>query len=376
MIDWLTELVAISSVSSTLPGLDEPNRPLVYYLAERLSSVGCQVEVIDVPGKPGKVNLVATLGAGPGGLVLAGHTDTVPCEPALWRGDPWRAELRDGRIYGLGTCDMKGFLALVLALLPELAGARLHAPLVVVATADEESTMAGARALAAAGAFSGRRVLIGEPTGLRPVRAHKGVMMERIRLLGQSGHSSNPSLGRNALEGMHAVIGSLLAWRDELAAGPMDSRFGVPSTTLNLGRIAGGDNPNRICGHCELDIDLRPLPGQPLAALRGELRRRVVASVEGRGLVAECAELFAGVDALDTPASSALVRAAEEATGCPAGAVDFATEAPLFSATGNEVLVMGPGDVARAHQPDEYLELEALQPMLGYLRVLVRRFCL
>lgn len=235
--------------------------------------------------------------------------------------------------------------------------------------------MAGARALAAAGRPLGRRAVIGEPTDLKPVRMHKGILMEAIRVEGRSGHSSNPALGANALEGMHQVIGELLRWRAELQRRHRNPLFEVEVPTLNLGHIHGGDNPNRICADCELHIDLRPLPGMTLADLRGELHERLRRSLPEGGLNVSFSPLFEGIEAMETPAAAAIVRATEELTGAAAGAVSFGTEGPYFNALGMETVIMGPGSVACAHQPDEFLALATLQPTVELLRGLIARFC-
>ena len=235
--------------------------------------------------------------------------------------------------------------------------------------------MSGARALAAAGQPLGRHAVIGEPTDLKPVRMHKGILMEAIRLEGRSGHSSNPALGVNALEGMHRVIGELLRWRAELQARYRNPLFEVDVPTMNLGHIHGGDNPNRICADCELHIDIRPLPGMTLAELRGALRERLERLLADDALKLSFKPLFSGIEALETPAAAAIVRAAEDLTGAPAGAVGFGTEGPYLNALGMETVILGPGSVACAHQPDEFLPLATLQPTLALLRGLIERFC-
>jgi acetylornithine deacetylase len=174
---------------------------------------------------------------------------------------------------------------------------------------------------------------------------------------------------------MQRVLVALLEWRAELQRAHFDPAFDIPTPTLNLGRIHGGDNPNRICGNCELDIDLRPLPGMSLTSLRAELHDRARHAVAGSGCSVSFEVLFGGIEAMSTPADSPLVRAAEELTGTMAEAVAFATEAPFFAQLGTDVLILGPGSIAQAHQPDEYLELARLQPMLEVLRRLIRQFC-
>jgi acetylornithine deacetylase len=372
----LQRLIAEPSVSSVSPEWDQPNVRVVDLLQEWLHELGFRTEKLAIPGCPGKFNLVATLGRGPGGLVLSGHTDTVPCDPSRWSSDPFELTERDDRLYGLGTCDMKGFFAVVLEAIRELDARRLQRPLVVLATADEESTMCGARALLQAQRRLGRHAVIGEPTGLKPVRMHKGIAMEAIRVVGQAGHSSDPSLGRNALEGMVRVLNEILAWREALQARHRNPSFEVEVPTVNLGHIHGGDNPNRICGQCELHIDVRPLPGMDLDELREELQQRLRRVLENSGLTLEMRPLFSGVPAMETPAGAQIVQAAERLTGHPAQAAAYATEGPLLNALGMETVILGPGSIEQAHQPNEFLALEQARAGIRIVRELVTRFCL
>lgn len=196
----IRELIGTPSVSSVSADWDMPNAPVIASLAARLEHAGWSVEIQDLPGKPGKQNLIATLGKGEGGFILAGHTDTVPCNEQLWASDPFSLSERDGRLYGLGTADMKSFLAMAMAACEDLDPKLLKQPIILLATADEESSMAGARALLAAGKPKARYAVIGEPTNLQPIRMHKGIFMESIKVQGRSGHSSDPGLGANALE--------------------------------------------------------------------------------------------------------------------------------------------------------------------------------
>lgn len=368
------ELIALPSVSCTQPALDLPNRPLIERLAGWLGDLGFACEIQDIA--PGKANLLATYGSGPGGLVLAGHSDTVPFDAALWQSDPLRLSERDNRWYGLGVCDMKGFFPLVIEAVRPLLDRPFRQPLLVLATCDEESSMSGARALAAAGRPLGRAAVIGEPTGLRPIRLHKGVMMERIDIVGQSGHSSDPSLGRSALEAMHAAIGELLALRGQWQAEFRNPLFNVPQPTLNLGCIHGGDNPNRICGRCALEFDLRPLPGMDPEQLRAAIRSKLQPLAEQRGVRIDYGPIFPGVPPFEQAADSELVRLAERLTGQAAEAVAFGTEAPYLQQAGCETIVLGPGDIACAHQPDEYLDLARIAPTVELLRQLIGHYCL
>lgn len=371
----IAALVSIPSISSFSPDWDMSNRPVIEHLARRFEQRGFRIAIQELPGPAGKANLLATLGSGEGGLVLSGHSDTVPYDEGRWSSDPFAVTERSGRLHGLGTTDMKSFFALVLAATEGLQASMLRAPLVVLATADEETSMAGAKALAVGAELGPRHAVIGEPTDLRPVRMHKGILMERIRVEGRSGHSGDPGQGHSALEGMHTVIRELLAWRDELQR-QTNEAFPVPVATLNLGRIAGGDNPNRICGSCELDVDLRLLPGMSIGDMRRALRFRIANALAGSPLTGSFEVLFDGIEPLETPADAELVRLAEALTGSPAEAVVYGTEGPFLRALGMDVIILGPGSIDQAHQPDEFLRVAGLTRGVEVLRSLIRRFCI
>ncbi|MBD9426309.1 acetylornithine deacetylase [Pseudomonas sp. PDM15] len=372
--DQFAALIAAPSVSCTQPHWDQSNRAVIDLLAGWLSDLGFSCEIQDVA--PGKANLLATLGNGPGGLVLAGHSDTVPFDAALWQSDPLKLTAQGNRWVGLGVCDMKGFFPLVIEAVRGLLDQPFRQPLLVLATCDEESSMAGARALAEAGRPLGRAAVIGEPTGLKPIRLHKGVMMERIDILGQSGHSSDPSLGHSALEAMHDAIGALRELRSQWQREFNNPQFGVPQPTLNLGCIHGGDNPNRICGQCSLEFDLRPLPGMDPEQLRAAIRGKLRPLAERHQVKIDYAPLFANVPPFEQSADSELVRLAEKLTGHAAQSVAFGTEAPYLQQLGCETIVLGPGDIACAHQPGEFLELSRIEPTVSLLRQLIQHYCL
>jgi acetylornithine deacetylase len=375
-IEMIEQLVAIPSVSSLNPELDMPNHEVIQLLAEWLQPLGFQVEVVQLTHNPDKYNLIATAGKGEEGLVLSGHTDTVPFDEGRWSQDPFKLTRLDGKLFGLEVSDMKGFFALVIEAVRDLDLTTLNQPLTILATADEESTMSGAKALVEENRRLGRHALIGEPTGLKPIRMHKGIAMETIRLLGKSGHSSDPSFGINALEGMHLVIGEILQWREELQHNHRNPMFKVEVPTLNLGSIHGGDSPNRICAQCELQIDLRPLPGMDLDKLRGELSSRLHNLLRNSELRLEMEHGFDGTPAMETPEQAAIIQAAEELTGEKSISVSFGTEGPYLQQLGMDTVILGPGDIDQAHQPDEYLSEDRIKPMIGVLHGMIKRFCL
>ncbi|MEE9342002.1 MAG: acetylornithine deacetylase [Gammaproteobacteria bacterium] len=373
--EQISRLISQPSVSSVNPLFDQGNAKVTDLLASWLAELGFEIEIQTLPGQPDKSNLIATLGKGPGGLVLAGHTDTVPFDEGRWKHDPFKLTEADQRFYGLGTSDMKAFLAIAIEAARSFTAKQLTAPLMILATADEESSMGGAKLLVESQRPQADYAVIGEPTGMRPIRMHKGIMMESIRLIGQSGHSSDPSLGNNALEAMHRVITDLMTWRRELQSDYHNPLFSVPTPTMNFGHIHGGDNPNRICADCELQIDLRPLPGMDIVELRQILHARLQGLFQDSPITLDFQPLFEGTPAMETSATSPIVQATEKLTGYAAGAVAFGTEGPYFNQMGMNTVIMGPGDIDQAHQPDEFLALDRIQPTVEILKKLINHFC-
>jgi acetylornithine deacetylase len=376
LLAQLDRVVNLASISSANPSIDTSNKPVIDYLASQFESLGFSCEIIPTDSTGNKFNLLASMGSGPGGLVLAGHTDTVPLNEELWTVDPFQATARDGKLYGLGITDMKGFFPLIMAAVKPLLNSKFSEPLIILATSDEETSMQGAKTIAELGRPKARSAVIGEPTGLQPVRAHKGIMMESIRLLGQSGHSSDPSLGLNALDAMHAVISDLMIYRSELKTKYTNTLFDIPYPTLNLGCIHGGDNPNRICGSCELEFDVRLMPGMHIDTVREEIKQRVRAIVTPLGISVEMAPLFTGVPAFFAEENSQLIKLAEELSGNQAISVAFGTEGPFLQQLGMDTIIMGPGNIDQAHQPDEYMSLDMIDPCINLLTNLITRHCL
>ena len=358
------------------------NKPIIDYLANEFEALGFECELVlcdaGTPenGQGAKYNLIATLGSGPGGLVLAGHTDTVPYDESLWSVDPFKLSDRDNRFFGLGVTDMKGFFPLIMEAVTPLLQHDFREPLIVLATADEETSMSGARTLAEMGRPKARSAVIGEPTGMQPVRTHKGMIMDAVRLQGQSGHSSDPALGNNALDAMHVVIGELMTFRTELRQRYHNDLFTIPYPTLNLGSIHGGDNPNRICGHCDLEFDLRLMPGMHIDEVRAEIRQRIHAVTDPLGIGFELEPLFSGIPAFFTESHSPLLKKAERLTGHSGISVAFGTEGPFLQELGMDTIIMGPGSIDQAHQPDEYVDQAMLNPCVDVLRKLITEHCL
>ena len=372
--DMIAQLISSPSVSCVHADMDMSNRAVIDLVAEWAESLGFDIELQAVDER--KYNLVARAGSGSDGLVLSGHTDTVPCDPALWSSDPFVACEKDDRIYGLGSCDMKSFLALALEASSQVNFDKLKRPLTLVATADEETTMSGAKLIADNGRKLGRFCVIGEPTGLTPIRQHKGNLTMSVEFLGQSGHASDPGLGNNALEGMHQFITALFAYRDQIQRQHNDPAFTIPTPTMNLGHIHGGDNSNRICGTCFLLIDIRFLPAMSYETLKSNLEEMAAEVAESRGLGVSTQTFGDGMPAMDTAEASEIAQYLTHLTGKKTGSVAFGTEAPYFNAMQTETIVIGPGSINQAHQPDEFLPLAQIDPTIKMLESLVERFCL
>lgn len=376
LMEMMHELISTLSVSSTSPQWDTGNRPVIDKLASWLDELGFATEIIPLQDHPEKANLIATLGNGPGGLVLAGHTDTVPFNENRWSTDPLALTEKDNKLFGLGTTDMKGFFPIAIEAARAFTDQNLKQPLIILATADEESSMEGARQLAQLGRPKARVAVIGEPTGMKPIRMHKGMMMESVVVEGRAGHSSDPSLGNNALEAMHSVMSDLLDFRQQMQSDYSNPLFKVDVPTMNLGCIHGGDNPNRICGQCELHFDLRPLPGMDIDELKQSIQQRLLPLAEQLQVNISLRSLMPGVAPFEQNPDSELVRIAEQLTGYGAESVAYATEGPFLQALGMDTIVMGPGSIDQAHQPDEFMATDQINPAIDILKQLIAHYCL
>ena len=374
-IEMVRQLVATPSVSSPDQRFDQSNRGVIELLAEWAAGLGFVVRIESLAGDPGKANLIATLGEGEDGLVLSGHTDTVPFNAERWTDDPLVLTEREGKLFGLGTADMKGFFAAALHAVSRFDPAAIRRPITILGTADEESTMNGARALVEKGERLGRYAIIGEPTGLRAIRKHKGVFCVRVTVGGKAGHASNPALGVNAIEGLQRVIAALQSWRDTIGDRYHDEDFEVPTPTLSFGRISGGDSPNRICAECTLEVDIRLLPGMERQAVVVELRDVVANALAEGSWTSDLRAVGGHADAFSGPSDAAFTGTVETLCGCSAESALFGTEAPYLAELGLQTLVLGAGDIAVAHQPDEYVTIAAIERATDLYARLIQRFC-
>ena len=371
-VEVLDRLVAFDSVS------DRPNRALIDWVAEYLRGHGIAPLVLPSPDGA-KANLFATIGPdGPDGIVLSGHTDVVPVADQQWDSDPFALTARDGLLYGRGTADMKGFLAIALALVPEIAARDLARPIHLAMTYDEETGCIGIRHLLRHILEHLPRpglVIVGEPTSMKPVNAHKSVRTFRTMVTGQAAHSSAPHLGVSAI----SAAAEIVAFIDRLAedakqhAAPA-SGFAPPHATFNVGTIEGGAALNIIPGQCHLAWDFRALPGEDTDAvldryrafIDGDLLPRLRARSPAATIETEAlANVPAMVPDPDGPAETL----ARQLTGAnAAGVVAFASEAGLFQQAGISTVICGPGDIAQAHQPNEFITFEQMAAGEAFLR--------
>lgn len=374
-LNMYNELISSPSISSSNPELDQSNKLVIEKLADWLEELGFTITLEEVPFSRNKLNLLASYGTGTGGLLLSGHTDTVPFDEEQWTKDPFKLTQQDNRLYGLGTIDMKGFFAFVLEAIRDIDLTKLKKPLHILATADEETTMAGAIYFAKTATLKPDCAIIGEPTGLIPIRAHKGHVANVIKVIGKSGHSSDPEKGINALEIMHQVIARLLKLRNKLKTKYHNDSFQIPYPTLNLGHIHGGDAANRICGHCELVMDMRPLPDMHLEDLYELLHKEL------KPIMQQWPDRIAieyenmPIPGYECLAQSPALKQVESLAKHQAETANYSTEAPYINQIA-PAIILGPGSIDQAHQADEFLDMDFIKPTDLLLKKLITSFCL
>lgn len=376
---------AARELLTTLVGFDTTSRgsnlPLIEWVEAYLDKLG--VPHRRVPNADGsKANLMATIGpAVEGGVVLSGHTDVVPVDGQPWSTDPFTVIEKGGRLYGRGTCDMKGFLACALAAAPELAGANLTRPVHLALSYDEEIGCLGAPSMidtirreVPAPAF----VVVGEPTSMEAVNGHKGIATFHVTVTGREVHSSQPHLGVSAVMEAVKLMSSLgaLAERLQTEADPA-SPFTPKGPTLTIGIVHGGTAHNILARQCEFVFDLRS-PGpctpadilQPFLAEAAELDRALKARAPEAGVAVE---MRTNVPPFAPEAAGAAEAFARRMTGDngPPRVVAFAAEAGQFQQAGFSTVICGPGSIDQAHQPDEYVEVSQLQRGALFMRRLI-----
>ena len=375
----LRRLIAFPTVSR------DSNLDLIHFIREFLRPYHAEARLTHDDDRR-KANLFATLGPrGEPGIVLSGHTDVVPTEGQAWDTDPFNMVEKDGRLYGRGTCDMKGFIACVLALVPEFMERELKTPLHLAFTYDEEVGCLGVGRLITDIMRSGVRpdaCIVGEPTEMRPIIAHKGKKSFRCTVRGLAGHSAYAPHGVNAVEYAAEAVAFLknLARRHR-DQGPFDRAFDIAHTTVHTGVIRGGTALNVIPHECTFDFEFRHLPGDDPDRLLHEFKDYVNSRLEPEMRSVHAAAGFvidqmSQIPVLDTGPESEVVALAQELTGeRDIGKVSFATEGSQFQRAGIPTVVCGPGSIAQAHKPNEYVTLDQVAQCEAFLRRLMDRMC-
>lgn len=358
------------------------NLPLIDWVESYLGGLGVPfVRVPDVTGE--KAAIFATIGPmRDGGIVLSGHSDVVPVEGQIWSSDPFALRREDGRLYGRGTCDMKGFCAVALAMAAEWRHLPLTSPIHILISYDEETTCLGpVDTIARFGADlpRPRAIIIGEPTSMQVVDAHKSVATYRTTVIGHEAHSSKPALGANAVEGACELVGELYRiGRTLAAAGDPTGRFDPPASTVHVGTIQGGTARNILARECTFHWEFRGLPG-----VAPDLARRALDAYARDVLLPRLRSTAPDADVVTTTEIEVPGLAPE--TGSPAEtlalkltrsnqrlAVPFATEGGRFQAAGLPTIVCGPGSIDQAHQPDEYIAEAQIYAALDFMKALSR----
>ncbi len=372
-LEWAQRLVRFNTVSR------ESNLALIDCIADHLRSLGVPLRITrDADGR--KANLFATIGQGkPGGIVLSGHTDTVPWDGQAWTCDPLGAEVRDQRLYGRGSADMKGYIGLVVAQTERWLQADLPHALHYAFSYDEETGGMGARQLIADLRDAGiapRLCLIGEPTDMVPAIAHKGVWRWRCCVRGKAAHSSQTPLAVNAVEAAARVIARISRIADDLRDhGSRQAGYDVPYTTAAVCVVEGGIADNVVPEDCRFHYEFRDLPGADVQALQRQvtdyaasLQPPMQAVDAGSGFRFES---ITEMPSFQAPAGDPAVQLAQRLAGTDKTTlVAFGTEAGLFQGAGMATVVCGPGSISQAHQADEYVSLAQLARCEAYLRAI------
>lgn len=370
--ETLAQLVAIDSVSS------RSNVEIVNYLDQRCQAMNFVTRRFPYLDENGieKINFIALAGTEFGDttnveLALVGHTDTVPYDPN-WSEATALTE-RDGKLYGRGSCDTKGFIAAALTAAESIN--QLQKPLALIFTADEEIGLIGAKYLAESKVITPRYSIVGEPTSLKPIRAGKGYSLAELVVKGREAHSAYPALGASAIFRAARLVTRLEA----IAAGDLREQlhpaFDPPFSTINIGLIRGGTAKNVLAGECRFTLEWRPIPTQPSSHVLN-LVKTAIAEEQREDPDFECEVVPIRADfGFETAPDSPLITLMEEATGIESGTVAFGTEAAQMMTLGSEAVVIGPGDIREAHRTGEFVPVDELEKCAEVLKLAIARLC-
>lgn len=374
-VDLLARLVAFDTTSH------RSNLELIRWVADLLSDVGATVSIL--PSSDGtKANLFATLGAArDGGVVLSAHTDVVPAHASDWHGSPFELARRGERLHGRGTCDMKGFIACSLAFARRFDAAKSAVPLHIALSYDEELGCLGVPGIVSELGRSLPRpvmAIVGEPTSMRPITAHKGYRAFETNIVGVPAHSSRPADGVSAIRIATAFMTALDRLADELPDGATAAQIEPPFATVNVGRIEGGMATNVVAPHCRIHWELRPVPGTDVDAVLRRLDELVGESLPRNLATRDAGSCISTRQTASEPVFADIggpaFRLARELTGVAVeAAAAYGSEAGFFREAGLSTVIIGPGDVGQAHRIDEYIEMKDVCSGLAFLDALGQR---
>lgn len=376
-LDWIVKLVSQDTTSRN------PNQPVIDLIADEARRLGLQPRICPSP-QQGKANLLVTVpaadGSTAGGVVLSGHSDVVPVDDQDWSSDPFAPEVRDGRLYGRGTCDMKGFIGVAVSALPDMVAAELTEPIHLAVSYDEEVGCIGGDQIVKDIAELGltpRACIVGEPTSMQVIRGHKSINLGKVTFRGKAAHSSLTPEGVNAIDYAAKFVVFLRGIADQWRAeGPFDEAYPIPHSTLSTNIIHGGIAGNTVPDRCVVEFEFRglaeldaPATMQRIEAYARELEQQMKAENEIAGVDFEVPAMVPG---LETPADAEAISLGAALGGVRSdGKVTYGTEAGQFSGAGIETVVCGPGDIAQAHTADEYVDLAQLQACEEFIQRLI-----
>jgi acetylornithine deacetylase len=360
-----------------------PNLELIDFIRNYLDGRGVFYRIASDPSGQ-KAALHAIIGPRePGGLALSGHVDTVPVDGQAWTGEPFALRRQGDRLMARGSCDMKGFVASCLAAVPDFQARALRRPLHLFISYDEETDCAGAKRLIRDLDESGLRpslCVVGEPSGMQPILAHKGKLNLNVTVRGLTGHSSNPAKGVNAVHAAGEAIALVAAEARRLAAeGPFEDGFDPPHTTIHVGTMQGGSILNIIPDHAAFTMEWRHIPGDSPYRHMDRLRSRIAGTIEpamkavrpGCGFSYEVCLEMPGMELAEDHALTAAVKQVSGANST--GKVSYGTEGGFFEQAGIATIICGPGHIAQAHQPDEWIAESELHACDRFIRGMADR---
>lgn len=372
-LEWIVKLLRIDTTSRN------SNLGVIDLLAEHVRAHGVEPVLVHNEERT-KANLLATFpavdGTTTGGIVLSGHTDVVPVDGQDWASEPFVPEVRDGRLYGRGTCDMKGFVGSVAAKVTQLADTPLREPVHLAFSYDEEVGCVGAISLVdeiVRRDLRPRACIVGEPTSMRVIRGHKALTMVRVTFHGVAAHSSRTPFGVNAIEYAAHLVRFVRQVADEFrTAGPFDEHYDVPFTTATVNQIEGGIAVNTVPAECTLTFEFRAVAAVDVDAtverFRGEAARIEALMREENPDARVEVSIGAQAPGLETDGDDDVIELVTGLGGIPSHEkVAYGTEAGLFQRAGIPTVVCGPGDIAQAHAPDEFVELDQIDRCDAFL---------